>query len=85
MVHLKDGRIALTYGYRAEPFEVRAIISSDEGRTWSKDIVLDKGATWEIGYTRSAQRADGKMVTVYYISESPEKGRIIAATIWDPK
>jgi hypothetical protein len=84
MLRLKDGRICMTYGYRSEPFEIRAKLSSDEGRTWSGDIVLDKGATWEIGYTRTAQRADGKMVTLYYSAETVEQGRVIAATVWDP-
>ena len=78
MIHLKDGRLCLTYGYRSEPYEIRAKLSSDEGKTWSDDIVLDKGVTWEIGYTRTVQRADGKIVTVYYVSE------VIAATIWSP-
>jgi BNR repeat-like domain len=78
MIRLKDGRICLTYGYRAEPYEIRAILSSDEGKTWSSDIVLDKGATWEVGYTRTVQRPDGKIVTFYYASQ------VISATIWDP-
>lgn len=84
MTRLKDGRICLTYGYRSEPYEIRAKLSRDEGKTWSPDIVLDNGATWEIGYTRTVQRADGKVVTVYYRSEDAEQGRVIAATVWDP-
>ncbi len=84
MIRLKDGRICLTYGYRSEPYEIRAKLSKDEGKTWTSDIVLDKGATWEIGYSRTVQRADGKIVTVYYASEEVERGRVISATIWDP-
>jgi hypothetical protein len=30
------------------------------------------------------QRADGKVVTVYYWNDNPQETRYIAATIWDP-
>jgi hypothetical protein len=84
LIRMKDGRLCLTYGYRGEPFEIRAKLSGDGGKTWSSDVVLDRSATWETGYTRTVQRADGKIATVYYRAEEPEQGRIIAATIWDP-
>jgi len=84
MVRLKDGRISVSYGYRGEPYGIRARLSEDEGKTWGGEIVLRKdGATWEVGYTRTVQRPDGKMVTVYYFPEDAAKERIIAATIWD--
>jgi hypothetical protein len=83
MIRLKDGRLCLTYGFRAEPHEIRAKLS-DDGKVWSGDIVLRQGATWEIGYTRTVERPDGKIVTVYYYPERPETGRIVEATIWDP-
>lgn len=84
MIRLKDGRICLTYGFREDPHEIRAKLSNDDGKTWSGDIALRQGATWEVGYTRTVQRTDGKLVTVYYYPEQVEGGRIIEATIWDP-
>jgi hypothetical protein len=85
MIVLKDGRIALTYGYRRPPYGIRARLSSDNGRTWTKDIILrDDGGNWDLGYPRTVQRADGKIVTVYYFNEAANKERYIAATIWDP-
>lgn len=85
LVRLRDGRIALTYGYRGMPYGIRARLSADEGRTWSEEIVLrDDGAAWDLGYTRSVQRPDGKIVTVYYFAERPDTERVIMATIWDP-
>jgi len=85
LVHLKDGRLALTYGYRGRPYGIRARLSNDRGQTWSPEIVLrDDSATWEVGYTRSVQRPDGKIVTVYYFAEQAETERAILATIWDP-
>lgn len=85
LVRLRDGRLAITYGHRSAPFELRARISSDGGKTWGNDIVLRGPAgAWDIGYTRSIQRPDGKIVTVYYWATDPQKERTIEATIWDP-
>ena len=36
MIELRDGRICLLYGYRAEPYSIRAVLSGDRGRTWSE-------------------------------------------------
>lgn len=84
MIKLKDGRLALTYGYRSEPFHISGRLSSDGGRTWTKDITLrDDAAAWDLGYTRTVQRKDGKLVTVYYFNDKTRKERYIGATIWD--
>jgi hypothetical protein len=85
LVKLRDGRLVLTYGYRAAPFSIRATISRDGGRTWGPDRVLrDDASDWDLGYTRSVQRADGRIVTVYYYNDRSAVERYIAATIWDP-
>ena len=85
LVKLKDGRLAITYGFRDEPYGIRAKLSSDNGETWSDEIVLrDDGGNWDLGYPRTAQRADGKMVTVYYFNNTPSAERYIAGAIWDP-
>jgi hypothetical protein len=83
---LQDGRLCLTYGFRAYPYSIRARLSADNGKSWGPQIVLrDDGTDRDIGYVQSVQRPDGKMVTTYYISDErtgPE--RYIGATIWDP-
>jgi hypothetical protein len=85
MIRLRDGRIALTYGWRNIPYGVRAKLSSDEGRTWSEELVLRQdGKSWDVGYPRTVQRADGKIITAYYFNDQRGKERYIAATIWDP-
>jgi hypothetical protein len=85
LVKLHDGRLALTYGHRATPFEIRARLSADGGKSWGNDIVLRGPAgAWDIGYTRSIQRPDGKMLTLYYWATDLHKERTIEATIWDP-
>jgi hypothetical protein len=38
----------------------------------------------DLGYPRTVQRPDGKLVTIYYFNDRPDTERYIAATIWDP-
>ena len=84
LTRLADGRIAMAYGWRRAPYGIRARISSDEGQTWSGEIVLeDNGRSWDLGYPRTVQRADGKLVTAYYFNDRRAKERYIAAVIWD--
>src|SRR5262245_43522925 len=85
LIRLRDGRVCLTYGYRAEPFGIRARLSRDDGRTWGPEVALrSDGGGRDIGYPRSVQRPDGRVVTVYYFHDTPAGDRHVAATIWDP-
>jgi hypothetical protein len=85
LLKLKDGRICLTYGRRIEPYGMRARLSTDNGKTWGKEIILrDDGREWDLGYPRSVQRPDGKVVTIYYYTTKENPRQHIAATIWDP-
>jgi hypothetical protein len=86
LTKLRDGRLCLTYGYRGVPYGIRAKLSEDGGVTWGEEIILrDDGGNHDLGYPRTVQRGDGKIVTVYYFNDHPEKERYIAATIWEPQ
>jgi hypothetical protein len=86
LLKLADGRLCVAYGVRAAPYRMAAKFSSDHGKTWSDEVVLRAdGGGRDLGYPRSVQRPDGKVVTIYYFWDrmsGPE--RYIAATIWDP-
>jgi hypothetical protein len=85
MLKLRDGRLCITYGVRAKPFGIRAKLSSDQGQTWGPELLLrDDGGGRDLGYPRSVQRMDGKVVTLYYFNHDPNQTRYIVATIWDP-
>jgi hypothetical protein len=85
MLRLRDGRIAITYGFREIPYGMRARTSKDNGKTWSEEIDLRSDAgNWDLGYPRSVQRSDGKVVTIYYYNDAADKERYIGATIWQP-
>ena len=85
LVKLADGRLVITYGYRAEPAGIRARLSGDNGKTWGDEFILrDDGGSWDLGYTRTVQRPDGNLVTVYYYNLDNDKERFIGATVWSP-
>jgi len=84
LIRLRDGRLCITYGYREAPYGIRARLSTDNGKTWGREIHLrDDGCTWDIGYTRTFQRTDGKIVTVYYYATAERPEQHIVATIWE--
>jgi len=82
---LKDGRLCMTYGYRNAPYGIKAKLSGDNGLSWGDEIVLRNDAgSHDIGYTRTVQRTDGTMVTVYYYNDQMGGSCYIAATLWKP-
>jgi len=84
LTRLDGGALAMTYGWRHAPYGLRARISHDEGQTWGPELVLrSDGASWDLGYPRTVQRPDGKLVTVYYFHPQDRPIRTIAATIWE--
>ena len=85
MVRLKSGLLAVAYGFRGVPYSIRARVSKDNGKTWSREIILrDDARIWDIGYCRTVVREDDKVVTTYYYSTNERTERHIGATIWDP-
>jgi hypothetical protein len=86
LLRLKDGRLCLVYCVRVKPvYGLRAKISEDNGKTWGKEIILRNDAlSWDIGYVRSVQRSDGKIVSVYYYHTKDKPRQHIEATIWRP-
>jgi hypothetical protein len=85
LTRLRDRRIVMVYGWRRDPYGIRARISSDEGQTWGAELVLqDGGRSWDLGYPRTVQRADGNLVTAYYFNKPSQVERHIVATIWSP-
>jgi hypothetical protein len=84
LTRLKNGHLALTYGWRHSPYGIRARLSKDDGQTWSPEFTLRAdGMNWDLGYPRTVQRADGQLVTVYYFNDHGQRERYLAATIWD--
>ena len=92
LLKLKDQRVLFCYGDRAsDPGKrgLEAMISADNGETWSKPARLINWNGLDGGYPSSVQRADGQVVTAYYCSALPDqpanslKGYHMAVIVWD--
>lgn len=88
---LADGRLLLVYGYRVKPYGIRARISEDQGRTWGPELVLrDDAGSWDLGYPRTVQLADGRVMVAYYFNRADDDIQLnggvrhIAGTIFRP-
>jgi len=87
LLQLRSGRILCTYGYRREPFGVRAVLSEDEGETWDMDneiVIRDDGVTSDLGYPASIQLDDDQVLTVYYFNAA-DGIRYIGASTFPPE
>jgi hypothetical protein len=91
LVRLKDGRLALAYAYRSMYGSRLAVrFSADNGGSWGNEIPLrtGDGANRDVGYPAMLQRADGKLLVIYYWNNAVQPGakpyRYLAATVFDP-
>ncbi len=67
LLKVADGRVLLTFGRRRDPFSIRAMLSSDGGRSWGDTAwVLRPMPNGDEGYSSSVQFADGRVFTVSY-------------------
>ena len=81
-LQLQSGNVLLTYGYRREPFGVRARICNAELTNISECeefILRDDAPNLDLGYPHAIQLEDGEIVVSYYISD-PDGIRTIAVT-----
>ena len=81
---LQDGTLICTCGLRAEPFGIRALISRDLGRTWSKPFLLydNESISLDLGYPASVELKDGRILTVFYAHPEPGAPAEILQVIW---
>jgi hypothetical protein len=85
LVLLPDRRLVCIYGFRSPVHSLRTRISRDGGHTWGPEYLLrDDACHFDLGYPRSAMRADGKLVTCYWFNTAEHPQSHIAATIWHP-
>ena len=67
---LNDGRIMVFFGRRKPPLGIGAMVSNDEGATWSTELIIrDDASGPDLGYPVATQLDDGRIFTAYYFME----------------
>ncbi len=77
-----SGAIILTYARREAPYSERAVISYDEGESWSEELILSEAKSSDIGYPSSAELSDGSILTVYYQQHENDNFPSLLYTKW---
>ncbi len=64
---LEDGRILVVFARRKPPCGIGAVLSEDEGATWSDEFIIRRDASGpDLGYPVATQLEDGRIFTAYY-------------------
>jgi hypothetical protein len=70
-LRLKDGRVLLVYGYRHEPFGIRARLLNPDCTNIAEApevVIRDDGGNVDLGYPWAALLPDGNILVVYYMN-----------------
>ena len=84
LLQLKDGRILSCYANYYLPYGVFAVLSEDDGKTWSTDspIQLSNATGVYAGWPCSVQLDDGSIVTMYATTAyAGRKNQTLAETV----
>ncbi len=78
-----SGALISVYGYREAPYGIKAMISTDNGKTWdtNHDIYVN-GVNSDIGYPSTVELNDGSLLTVFYAKPSEDEPAIIMQQRW---
>lgn len=83
LLKLRDGRLVMTYGHRRKPFGNQARVSSDNGKTWSSEIIISgDGKGGDLGYPSTVELADGTLLTVWYEGMKEPKLAVLRQATW---
>ena len=84
LIKLSDGRLACSYGKRWTK-QIAVKYSQDNGGSWSAEqIIADDFVSADLGYSRLYQRTDGKLVCLYFMTNSNNTETDIRATLFSP-
>ncbi len=83
LIMLSSGILLSTYGRRKMPYGIMAMMSTDFGKTWIKDIRLyENSITDDIGYPSTIELDNGSLLTVFYASEYEDEHCEIMQIKW---
>lgn len=79
-----SGALIQTFGRREVPFGERAVVSYDNGESWTDEYILnDSGKTMDLGYAATTELTDGSLLTVYYQAYGDDNFPSLLCTHWN--
>ncbi len=86
LVRLNDNRLLMTYGHRRKPLGNQARISDDNGKTWSRELIIQGDAiSGDLGYPSTVQLDDGSLISVWYELTKEAPKAILRQAHWSLK
>ncbi len=83
LILLSSGILLSTYGRRKMPYGIMAMVSTDGGNTWEKDIRLYENLeSDDIGYPSTIELDDGTLITVFYATDKEDNPCKIMQQKW---
>lgn len=66
-----SGVLISSYGYRDRDYGIKAMFSTDDGKTWDTDnyIYRSEGDSSDLGYPCTVELEDGSLLTAFYIRQ----------------
>lgn len=83
-LRLSDGRVLLSYGYRTEPYGIRARLLNDalaEPDEAEEIIVRDDGLCPDLGYPWAVELQDGRVLLTYYWTDEEGIRHIVGSRL----
>jgi len=65
------------------PILIAAAIA-EQAKNKKACFITPRDLNRDLGYSRTRQRPDGKIITIYYYSTKTHPQQFIGATIWEP-
>ena len=81
---LPSGNVLIVYGYRREPYGIRARVLDPECRApgdAQEHVIRRDGGVLDLGYPHAAPMRDGRVFIVYYFNGADGGQRFVAGTI----
>lgn len=87
LIRLSSGAILCSYGHRRDPWSIRAVLSYDEGQTWSEEDIITLytfDGPCDMGYPVSLEVTPGQILTVYYCNLKEGTDQPVPACLENP-
>ncbi len=86
IIEHSSGVLISAYGYREQPYGIRAMLSTDGGESWSTGhVICDGFPSDDLGYPTTVELSDGSLLTVFYAKTKKGAPCAIMQQRWELK